>query len=146
MLSVAPDAALTSAQNNWGVLYTNVLKDFMAGKKVAHDYTAGYEADGVMISELGKSCAPGTKEKVDEVIAAIKAGTLHPFDAATFTVGGAAVPSVVYNFSTWNSDYTAYQYIGEEIECIKDGYFHESEFRSAPYFELRIDGITELNN
>ncbi len=146
MLSVAPDAALTSAQNNWGVLYTNVLKDFLAGKKVAHDYTAGYEADGVMISELGKSCAPGTKEKVDEVIAAIKAGTLHPFDAATFTVGGAAVPSVVYNFSTWNSDYTAYQYIGEEIECIKDGYFHESEFRSAPYFELRIDGITELNN
>ena len=63
MLSVAPDAALTSAQNNWSVLYTQVLKDFMAGKEVAHDYTAGYEADGVMISELGKSCAPGTKER-----------------------------------------------------------------------------------
>ena len=78
--------------------------------------------------------------------AAIKNGTLHPFDVSTFTVEGAPMTSVVYNFSTWNSDYTAYQYIGAELECIKDGYFHESEFRSAPYFELRIDGITELNN
>ena len=34
------------------------------------------------------------------------------------------------------------------IYPIKDGYFHESdaeEFRSAPYFSLRIDGIEELN-
>ena len=26
-------------------------------------------------------------------------------------------------------------------EVIFDGYFHESEFRSAPYFDLKIDGI-----
>ena len=32
-----------------------------------------------------------------------------------------------------------------ETEVIKDGYFHESEYRSAPYFDLRIDGITLLN-
>ena len=145
MLSVAPDAALTSAQNNWSVLYTQVLEDFIAGKTVAHDYTAGYEADGVMISELGKSCAPGTAEKVEEVIAAIKAGTLHPFDVTTFTVDGKALDSYVFDFSTMNSDYTAVQYVGEQIECIKDGYFHESEFRSAPYFGLDVDGITKLN-
>ncbi len=146
MLSVAPDAALTSAQNNWSVLYTQVLKDFMAGKEVAHDYTAGYEADGVMISELGKSCAPGTKEKVEEVIKGLKDGTIHPFDVSTFTVDGKPVDSLVYDFSTMNSDFTAVQYVGEKIECISDGYFHESLYRSAPYFELRVDGITELNN
>ena len=33
----------------------------------------------------------------------------------------------------------------EKIETITDGYFHESLYRSAPYFDLRIDGITELN-
>ena len=32
-----------------------------------------------------------------------------------------------------------------DTEVIKDGYFHESEYRSAPYFDLRIDGITTLN-
>ena len=33
----------------------------------------------------------------------------------------------------------------KDTEVIKDGYFHESEFRSAPYFDLTIDGITLLN-
>ncbi len=146
MLSVAPDAALTSAQNNWSVLYTNVLEDFIAGKTVAHDYTAGYEADGVMISELGKSCAPGTAEKIEEVIKGIKDGTINVFDVSNFTVGGKAMDSYVFDFSTMNSDYTAVQYVGEKIETITDGFFHESLYRSAPYFDLRIDGITELNN
>jgi basic membrane protein A len=145
MLSVAPTAALTSAQNNWSKLYTDILKAFMAGEELKHDYTGGYAEDAVMISTLGNSCAAGTKEKVDEVIAAIKAGTLHPFDAKTFTVGGAEVTTSPFDFSTMNADFTAVQYQGETIECIKDGYFHESEFRSAPYFALRIDGITELS-
>ena len=34
-------------------------------------------------------------------------------------------------------------YEGETVECIKDGYFDESTFRSAPYFSVRIDGIIE---
>ena len=38
-----------------------------------------------------------------------------------------------------DADYTA------DTEVVKDGYFHESEFRSAPYFDLAIDGITRLN-
>lgn len=145
MLSVAPDAALTSAQNNWSVLYTDILTAFMNGEEVAHDWTGGYDEGAVMISALGNSCAAGTAEKVAEVEAAIQAGTLHPFDTTTFTVEGNAVETVVFDFSTMNSDYSAVQYVGEQIECIADGYFHESEFRSAPYFQLRIDGITELS-
>lgn len=145
MLSVAPTAALTSAQNNWSVLYTDILKAFMAGETLKHDWTGGYDEDAVMVSKLGDSCAAGTQEKVDEVIAAIKAGTLHPFDTATFTVGGAEVTTSPFDFSTMNADFSAVQYQGETIECIADGYFHESEFRSAPYFALRIDGITELS-
>ena len=35
-------------------------------------------------------------------------------------------------------------YVGE-TEVIADGYFHESEYRSAPYFDLEIDGITNLD-
>lgn len=146
MLSVAPNAALTSAQNNWSVLYTKVLKDFMEGNTMAHDYMAGYNEDAVMISALGASCAPGTAEKVAEVIASIKDGSFHVFDINTFTVGGKTMDSYEFDFSTMNADYTAVQYQGETINVITDGYFHESEYRSAPYFDLRIDGITELTN
>ena len=32
-----------------------------------------------------------------------------------------------------------------ETEVIADGYFHESEYRSAPYFDMFIDGITNLD-
>ena len=145
MLSVAPTAALTSAQNNWSVLYKDILTDFMSGATMKHDYSGGYNEDAVQISALGESCAAGTADKVAEVIAGLKAGTLHVFDAATFTVGGAAVTTAPFDFSTMNADYTAVQYQGPTQECIVDGYFHESEFRSAPYFTLRIDGITELS-
>ena len=149
MRNVAPDGALTSAQNNWSVLYANMLKDYLKDGKCAHDYTAGYEADAVMISELGKSCAAGTAEKVAELIAAIKAGTLHVFDASTFKVNGENITSSTYDFSTMNATYTAVEYQGATEECIAEAngvkYFDESHFRSAPYFALRIDGITELN-
>ena len=145
MLSVAPTAALTSAQNNWSVLYKDILTDFTSGATMKQNYSGGYNEDAVQISALGASCAAGTAEKVAEVIAGLKAGTLHVFDAATFTVGGAAVTTAPFDFSTMNADYSAVQYPGPTEECIVDGYFHESEFRSAPYFALRIDGITELS-
>ena len=28
-----------------------------------------------------------------------------------------------------------------DTEAISDGYFHESEYRSAPYFDIMVDGI-----
>jgi len=36
--------------------------------------------------------------------------------------------------------------VGDVGEAIVDGVFQESVLRSAPYFSLRIDGITELNS
>ena len=36
-------------------------------------------------------------------------------------------------------------FVNDNGEAIIDGAFVESELRSAPYFSLRIDGITELN-
>ncbi|MBE6641566.1 MAG: BMP family ABC transporter substrate-binding protein, partial [Ruminococcaceae bacterium] len=32
-----------------------------------------------------------------------------------------------------------------DTKVVSDGYFHESEKRSAPYFDLKIDGIKLLN-
>jgi basic membrane protein A len=138
MLSVAPDVALTSPQNNWKVAYAEIMKAAMAGGKLATDYCNGYAQDGVQISKLGTACASGTEEAVNKAIADIKAGTLHVFDTSKFTVGGAAVTSA---FATdTNGDFK-----NDADEAVFDGYYHESYFQSAPSFSLRIDGITELN-
>ena len=156
MLSVAPTAILTSAQNNWSVYYTYALGLAQQGKasEIAVDWSEGYATGANMISTLGDSCAQGTAEKVAEVEAGIKDGSLKIFDTANFTVSNPGdnvkvdanghVTSYTFNSSTMNSDYTAVLYEGQDYEAIVDGAFQESTFRSAPYFDLRIDGIVEL--
>lgn len=138
MLSVAPTAALTSAQNNWSALYTPIINKMITGEAMPADFSLGYKDNAVMISELGKSCAAGTADKVAAVIAALKDGSLQVFDTKTFTVGGKAVAS--YPWQDTDGDF-----VGDSGEAIVNGIFQDSVFRSAPYFGLRIDGITELN-
>ena len=133
MLSVAPTAALTSAQNNWSVYYTYAFKAILAGEELKTDWSAGYDQNAVMISKLGSSCAQGTDAKVKEVETALKDGSLKVFDCSKFTVGGQTLTSYTKAYGMNNQ------------ECIKDGAFEESTLRSAPYFDIRIDGITELN-
>ncbi len=132
MLSVAPDAALTSATNNWSVYYKYAFGAMLNGEEIATDWAKGYSEGAVAITALGASCAAGTAEKVAEIEEKIHNGELHVFDATTFTVGGEHLAS--YDQS--------YGFEGNEL--ITDGYFHESELRSAPAFDIRIDGIKEL--
>ncbi len=143
MLETAPTAALTSATNNWAVYYKHAFECVMNGTELESDWAKGYSEDAVGITALGESCAAGTAEKVAEVEAALKNGTLHVFDTDTFTVGGAKVESAPcdMSFMDWSTMTAIYQ--GDVVEAITDGYFAESTFRSAPYFALRIDGITE---
>lgn len=139
MLSVAPQAALTSATNNWAVYYKYALGTAMEGGKIDTNWAEGYETDAVAITELGESCAEGTAEKVEEAIAAIKAGELHVFAQDSFTVNGEKVEEA---FATDTDG----DFAPDADNAMIDGYYHESYFQSAPSFQLRIDGITELNN
>lgn len=138
MLSVAPKAALTSAQNDWSVYYTYAFNCIVNGEEIATDWAEGYNEGAVMISALGESCAEGTAEKVTEVENALKDGSLNVFDTSKFTVGGEAV-------TTYLAIDTDGDWVGDTGEAIADGVFSESTLRSAPYFGLRIDGINELN-
>ena len=146
MLSVAPTAALTSAQNNWSVLYQATLEKFMAGEEIPADYATGHANNAVMISTLGESCAEGTQEAVDAAWAAIDDGSLKVFDTSKFTVGGQPVTEYDVNFSIIDFESGDVVFEGPTENVISDGAFQESVYRSAPYFDLRIDGITELNN
>ena len=139
MLSVAPDAALTSAQNVWSVLYKATLESYMNTGDVPTDYSAGIADGAQMISALGPNCAEGTQEAVDAAWAGIADGSIKVFDTSKFTVGGETVTSA-FALDT-DGDW-----VNDTAEAIVDGIFEESVHRSAPYFSLRIDGITELNN
>ena len=75
-------------------------------------------------------------DKIAEVTAALQDGSLKVFDTSTFTVGGETLTSYLADVDT-DPDYTP------DTEAISDGYFHESESRTAPYFDLRIDGLDE---
>ena len=154
MLSVAPTAALTSSQNNWSVLYRDTLEKFLAGEEVPVDYAVGITEDAVMISALGPECAEGTQEAVDAAWAGIKDGSLQVFDTSKFTCpipdpndgsAGYITDENGHVTSAYAFD-TDGDFVNDSGEAIVDGAFQESVLRSAPYFSLRIDGITELNN
>lgn len=132
MIPTAPTQALTSPTNNWAPYVTFAVKNVIEGTEIPRDWCKGFADDAVTVTELNeKAIAPGTAEKVAQVEQDIKDGKLHVFDCASFTVGGETV-------TTFD---TAFGFEGNQL--VSDGYFHESELRSAPCFELRIDGITE---
>lgn len=133
MLPVAPNTALTSAAGDWGAYVTYAVKCLIDGEEVARDWCKGYAEGAVYTTELNDSIvAPGTAEKVAELEEAFKAGTVKVFDTSAFTVNGETLTSYT----------TAYGLEG--IEMVSDGEFHESSVRSAPYFDILIDGITAV--
>ena len=138
MLANAPTAALTSPTNEWVEYYTYAIGSVMKGEKFDTNWAKGFADNAVAVTKLGPSCAPGTQEKVDELIADFKAGKLNVFDTNTFTVGGAKVEEA---FATDTDG----DWVNDADNAVFDGYYHESYFQSAPSFSLRIDGITELN-
>lgn len=136
MLDAAPDVALTSSTNNWAAYYTELFRAAATGEEIPQDWAKGYEDDAVGITDLGDCAAEGTAEAVATVEEQIKNGELYVFDTSTFTVGGETITSYT----------TAYGLEGTEC-IVQDGdtyYFDESAVRSAPYFDIRIDGITEI--
>lgn len=135
MNEVAPDSALTSSSNNWGIYNTYAVKSVIDGTPIDVDWCQGLAQGAVLITELNeKTVAEGTADKVAEVEAAIIDGSTHVFDTATFTVGGEKLEDLIAN----NADYAKYE------AYVSDGYFHESELASAPAFDIAIDGITML--
>lgn len=139
MLDVAPTAALTSATNNWEVFYEYAFSCLLNNTEMTTDWSEGFSKDAVAITELGSSCAEGTSDEVESVKAKLASGELHVFDTSTFTYDGVNPTSMLGDV---DADFTP------ETECVSDGYFHESEFRSSPYFPSSplIDGITALGD
>ncbi len=151
MLNVAPQAALTSSTNNWEVYYEYAMKTVMEGKTIAKDWSEGYKTGAVGMTALGASAAEGTQAAVDAAVASIKDGSFHVFDTTKFTVDNQKLTSHKHDFSfmDYSTNPATTVYKGETVETVKtEGnatYVEESVIRSAPYFDIMIDGINWTN-
>ena len=111
----------------------------MNGETIDADWVGTLENGGVALKELNEAvAAEGTAAKLEEVKAALLDGSLKVFDTDTFTVNGETL-------TTYLADVDDMGDFVPETEVVADGYFHESEYRSAPYFDMFIDGITNLD-
>ncbi len=138
-ISACPNTFIVSSRIDWAPYYEFVINAVANGETIPADWTGTLATGSVVLTEVNEAAAAaGTADKITEVKAALEAGTIHVFDTATFTVGGETLTSYMADVDT-DANYEA------DTEVILDGYFHESEMRSAPYFDLRIDGITLLD-
>ncbi len=138
-ISACPNTFIVSSRIDWTPYYLFAINAVKNGEEIPADWCKGLAEGSVVLTDVNTAvAAEGTVEAIEAAKSALMAGEVHVFDAATFTVGGEALTSYMADVDT-DADYTP------DTEVISDGYFHESEYRSAPYFDLRIDGITLLN-
>ncbi|MBE6632394.1 MAG: BMP family ABC transporter substrate-binding protein [Ruminococcaceae bacterium] len=134
-----PETFIVSSAINWAPYFNYIIKCVNTDTAIAADWCGGIEEGSVVLTGINQDvAAKDTVAKIKAAIEDLKSGKVKVFDAATFTKDGAAL-------SSYTADVDTDEAFTPDTEVIKDGYFHESEYRSAPYFDIRIDGITLLN-
>lgn len=138
-VSACPNTFIVSSNINWAPYYELAISAVMNGEAIPADYTGTIATGSVELSEINEAAAAaGTADKLAEVKAALENGTLQVFDVSTFTVDGAAIDSFMADVDT-DEAYTP------DTEVVENGAVQESKFRSAPYFDLKIDGINLMD-
>ena len=137
-----PNTFIVASRIDWAPYFQYIVNQVANGEAIAPDWTGTIETKSVVLTDINeKAAAAGTAAKLEEVKAALQAGTTKVFDTATegfITVGGDALTSYIADVDT-DEAFTP------DTEVVADGFFHESEYRSAPYFDVRIDGIELVN-
>ena len=138
-VAACPNTFIVSSRINWAPYYEYVVNCVKNGEAIAADWTGTIATGSVVLTDINEqAAAAGTADKVAAVKADIESGKLHVFDVSTFTVGGKAIDSYMADVDT-DPAYTP------DTEVVENGFFNESAKRSAPYFDLQIDGITMLD-
>ena len=130
--SECPETFIISSKIDWTPYFKYIIAQTAKGEAIAKDWCGDLKTGSVALTNIGGAAAEGTLAKLTQVRKDLAEGKIKVFDTDTFTVDGKKVESKLIN----------------EIEVIKNGMFVESDvemYRSAPYFELNIDGIKLLN-
>ena len=135
-----PNTFIVSSRIDWAPYYMYIIKSVCTGTDIAADWCGGSSVGSVVLTGINENAAAeGTLAKLQEVAAKLKNGEIKVFDTDTFTVNGQKLTSYMADVNT-DAAFTP------DTEAIADGYFHESEYRAGPYFDIQIDGITLLNS
>lgn len=139
-VAAAPNTFIVSTLIDWAPYFKYIISSVQTNTPIATDWTGDIALGSVKMTEINeKVAAKGTAEAIEQVKKYFESNTLHVFDTSTFTVNGE-------HLSEYMADVDSDADFAPDTNVIYDGYFHESEFRSAPYFDLNIDGITLLDN
>lgn len=134
-----PNTFIVSSRIDWAPYYKYCFDCVKNAAAIDTDWTGTIETGSVVLTDVNeKAAAAGTADKIAEISKAIQDGSLQVFDTTTFTVGGKALDSYMADVDTD----PAYE---GDTEVIENGAFQESKFRSAPYFDVQIDGIELLD-
>ena len=137
--TACPNTYIISSRINWAPYYEYAIKAVMDGTTIDVDWTGTLATNSVVLTDLNTTvAAEGTAEAIAAATEKLEKGEIHVFDCSTFTVKGETLTSYQADVNA-DSDNTP------DTEVVHDGYFAESEKRSAPYFDLEIDGITRLD-
>ena len=136
--SSCPNTFLVSSKINWAPYFKYSMQCVADGEAIDADWVGTLDTDSVQLSDFGDNVAKGTSDKIAEVTDGLKDGSIKVFDTSTFTVDGKTLTSYKADVDT-DANYEA------DTEVIENGEFSESTKRSAPYFDLRIDGIKLLD-
>ena len=134
-----PNTYIISSRINWVPYFEYMIDCVTNGDEIDKDWTGTLENGAVALTEVGAAAAEGTQAKIDEVKAKLISGDLKVFDCSKFTVGGEHLTEYMADVDT-DKNYE------KDTQVIENGVFMESKYRSAPYFDVRIDGITELSS
>ncbi len=138
-LAACPNTFIVSSRIDWTPYFKYMIQCVMDGKAIDTDWTGTIETGSVVLTDVNeKAAAPGTVEKLAEVKAKLLDGSVQVFDTSTFTVGGQSVTSYMADVNT-DANFE------KDTEAVENGVFYESKHRSAPYFDMEIDGITLLD-
>lgn len=134
-ISFAPNTFIVSSKINWTPYFVYIINSVKEGKSIDVDWTGTIDTESVQLTEINNDVASSRTETVlKEIENKLISGEIHVFDTSTFTVDGKTLTTYLADVDT-DANFTG------DTEVIHDGYFHESEYRSAPYFDLNIDGI-----
>ena len=137
--AACPNTYIISSRINWAPYYEYAIKAVMDSTAIDADWIGTLATNSVVLTDLNTTvAAEGTAEAIAAATEKLEKGEIHVFDCSTFTVKGEALTSYKADVDT-DDAYTP------DTEVVHDGYFSESEFRSAPYFDLQIDGINLLD-
>ena len=138
-VAACPNTFIISSRIDWTPYFKYMIKCVQDGKAIDADWTGTIETGSVVLTDINETAAAaGTKEKLEEVKAKLLDGSINVFDTANFTVKGEKL-------TTYMADVDTDAEFAKDTEAIENGVFYESKHRSAPYFDVEIDGITLLD-